>query len=61
MHLKGKISIEEICGEKKKPISTEGEEYGKAAFTHYLHNNKNGVSQSYKKDAISHLKNSLNY
>lgn len=32
-----------------------------AAFTHYLHNHKNGVSQFYKEDAIEYLKNFIKY
>ncbi len=59
MRLKEKISIEEVYGSKFQVTLIEGEDYGEAAFTHYLHNSKNGVSHFYKKDAISHLKNKL--
>lgn len=34
---------------------------GTAAFTHYLHNHKNGVSQFYKKDAVNFIKSAIEY
>jgi len=61
MELKEKISLEEICEQAFKIRVIEGSEYGKAAFTHYLHNNRNGVSQFYKKEALQHLKRTLEY
>jgi DNA (cytosine-5)-methyltransferase 1 len=61
MELKEKISLEEVCGQTFKIKVVEGSDYGKAAFTHYLHNNKNGVSQFYKKEAVQHLKRTLEY
>jgi len=36
-----------------------GKGYKPASFTHYLHNHKNGVSQFYKKDALSYVKEIL--
>lgn len=39
----------------------DSSEYGKAAFTHYLHNHQNGVSKFYKKEAIQHVKSALEY
>lgn len=39
--------------------SIESECLKQASFTHYLHNNKNGASQTYKKDALSYVKDVL--
>lgn len=61
MKLKEKISLEEVCGQTFKIRVVEASEYGKAAFTHYLHNHQNGVSQFYKKEAIQHVKRALEY
>jgi DNA (cytosine-5)-methyltransferase 1 len=61
MKLKEKISLEEVYGQTYKIRVIEASEYGKAAFTHYLHNHQNGVSQFYKKEAILHTKRALEY
>ena len=61
MKLKEKISLEEVCGQTFKIRVVEASEYGKAAFTHYLHNHQNGVSQFYKKEAIQHVKRAMEY
>jgi DNA (cytosine-5)-methyltransferase 1 len=61
MKLKEKISLEEVCGKTFKIRVVEASEYGKAAFTHYLHNHQNGVSKFYKKEAIQHVKRALEY
>jgi len=61
MKSKDKISIEEVCGQTFKNRISETSEYGKAAFTHYLHNRKNDVSKSYKKEAVTHVKLCLKY
>ena len=61
MKLKEKISLEEVCGQTFKIRVVEASEYGKAAFTHYLHNHQNGVSKFYKKEAIQHVKRALEY
>lgn len=61
MKLKEKISLEEVCGHTFKIRMLETSEYGKAAFTHYLHNHQNGVSKFYKKEAIRHVKHALEY
>jgi len=61
MKLKEKISLEEVCGQKFKIRVVEATEYGKAAFTHYLHNHQNGISKFYKKEAIQHVKRALEY
>jgi len=61
VHLKEKISIESF-GDKKFKVKLVGSEKDtEAAFTHYLHNHKNGVSQFYKPDAIEHVKSLIQY
>ncbi|MGH1385079.1 DNA cytosine methyltransferase [Kordia sp.] len=61
MLLKEKISIEDF-GEKKFKIKViESKKDTEAAFTHYLHNHKNGVSKSYKPDALEHVKTLFKY
>lgn len=61
MKFKEKISIEEVFGQKFKVRVVEPSDHGKAALTHYLHNSKNGVSQFYKKEAVKHVKQALEY
>ncbi len=61
MKLKEKISLEEVCGKTFKIRVVEASDYGKAAFTHYLHNHQNGVSRFYKAEAIEHVKRALEY
>ncbi|MGB0999193.1 MAG: DNA (cytosine-5-)-methyltransferase [Flavobacteriales bacterium] len=61
MLLKEKISIEHFEDKKFKIKLIESEKDTKAAFTHYLHNHKNGVSQFFKPDAIEHVKNLFEY
>ena len=61
MLLKEKISIENFGDKKFKIRLVESEKDTEAAFTHYLHNHRNGVSQFYKSDAIEHVKNLINY
>ncbi|MEP5613502.1 MAG: DNA cytosine methyltransferase [Cyclobacteriaceae bacterium] len=61
MELKEKISLEEVCGETFRVRVVEASDYGKAALTHYLHNHDNGVSQSFKKEAVKHVKHALEY
>ncbi len=61
MKLKEKISVEEVNGKTFKIRMVEASDYGKAAFTHYLHNHKNGVSKFYKNEAIQHVKRALEY
>lgn len=56
-----KISLEEIDGQKFKIRVIEPESNSNAVITHYVHNNKNGVSRSYKKDAIKFTKEILEY
>lgn len=52
MKVTGKISLEKIRNDRKNPITDF--DIKDAVITHYLHNNKNGVSQSFKKDAINY-------
>ncbi|WP_378184069.1 DNA cytosine methyltransferase [Aquimarina sp. SS2-1] len=61
MKLKEKITIEDFSGQPFKIRIVEPENQNKSAFTHYLHNQKNGVSQFYKKDAIEYVKEILSY
>lgn len=59
MELKERITLEDINGKSFKIRLIEPESPKKAAFTHYLHNHKNGVSQFYKSDAIEFVKDIL--
>lgn len=61
MKLKEKISVESFGDKRFKITLIESERDTEASFTHYLHNHKNGVSESYKPDAIEHVKNLLVY
>lgn len=61
MKAKEKISLNEIREQLFRTKGIEGPEYGGAAFTHYLHNNRNGVSQFYKEEAVQHIKSVLQY
>uniref|UniRef100_UPI00404B7144 DNA cytosine methyltransferase n=1 Tax=Flavobacterium sp. TaxID=239 RepID=UPI00404B7144 len=56
---KDKINIENIDGQIFEVKIFEPDTYKPASFTHYIHNHKNGVSQFYKKDAISYVKDIL--
>jgi len=59
--VKEKISIENFEDKKFKIRLIESNKDTEAAFTHYLHNSRNGVSQFYKPDAIQHVKNLFEY
>lgn len=61
MEINNKITIEEVCGNTFKNRVKEASENGKAAFTHYLHNHKNGVAKYYKEAALNHVKHALEY
>jgi DNA (cytosine-5)-methyltransferase 1 len=61
MNLKETITLEEVCGQTFKVRMVEASEYGKAAFTHYLHNYKYSFSKYFKKEAIQQIKNALEY
>ncbi len=60
MSLKQTISINEFDGKSYQIRLVEGVEE-KAVLTHYLHNYRNGVKKHYEKDAISTLKNFVEY
>ncbi|AFL80246.1 DNA-methyltransferase Dcm [Aequorivita sublithincola DSM 14238] len=57
--MKEKIKIENIDGKLFEIKLVEPDNYKPASFTHYLHNNKNGISKFYKKDALAHVKEIL--
>tara|TARA_R110002126_G_scaffold75715_2_gene188920 strand:- start:304 stop:1572 length:1269 start_codon:yes stop_codon:yes gene_type:complete len=59
MKLKERITLEDINDKRFKIRIIEPESHGKAAFTHYLHNHKNGISKFYKNDAIEFVKDVL--
>lgn len=61
MKFKEKISLEIIEDKMFKVRVVEPDNYNNAALTHYLHNSENGVSQFYKKDAISFTKEILQH
>lgn len=61
MSLKEKISIENFEDKKFKIRLVESEKDTEAAFTHYLHNQKNKISKFYKPDALEHVKNLFEY
>jgi DNA (cytosine-5)-methyltransferase 1 len=54
-----KIKIEDIGNSKLKVRSIEPMNNKMAVITHYLHNNTNGVSKKYKKDAQLYVKEYL--
>tara|TARA_R110002072_G_scaffold196976_1_gene354555 strand:+ start:64 stop:282 length:219 start_codon:yes stop_codon:yes gene_type:complete len=55
---KERIDIENIDGQLFEIKIIEPDDSKPASFTHYLHNHKNGVSQFYKKDALSFVNQS---
>src|SRR5699024_5308141 len=59
MKFKEKISLETIGDKKFRIRLVESENNKKAILTHYLHNSKNGISKTYKKDAIAFTKELL--
>jgi len=59
MKIKEKISFEEINGKTFKIREIEALDNGKAAFTHFLNNSKNGISQKYIDEATQHVKYAL--
>lgn len=56
-----KISIAEVAGKRVRIGVVELENNKEAVLTHYLHNQENGVSKFYKKDAIKYTKEILQY
>ncbi len=62
MKLKKSISFENLSDKKFKiTLVEEANTEAEAAFTHFLHNHKNGVSQFYKDDAIKYIKSFVKY
>lgn len=61
MQFREKILIESFEDKKFKIRLIDSNKDTEASFTHYLQNHKNGVSSFYKKDAIEHVKNLLEY
>src|SRR5690606_26796400 len=61
MLIKEKISIEEFDDKSYQIRLVEPLEEEKAVLTHYLHNIHNGVSKYYKKEALSVLRNYVEY
>jgi len=59
MELKERITIDDFQGTTFKVKIIELENEQNASFTHYLHNHKNGASQSYKQNALEHVKDVL--
>ncbi len=53
------LSIEDFNGTKVKVRLVQPGTDEKSAFTHYLHNNENGVSKKFKKGAVSYVKSKL--
>lgn len=56
-----KITFEEIDGNSYKIRIFENIDNGKAALTHYLYNQNNGVSKYFRSKAIDHIKYTLKY
>lgn len=61
MKLKEKISLEKVFEKEYKIKLSEPKSNKEAVITHFLHNDKNGVSQFYKKDAVNFTKEILQY
>lgn len=61
MRLKERISIENFGDKRFKITLIESDKDTEASFTHYLHNFKSGAVESYKPDAVEHVKSLLEY
>ena len=61
MKVKEKISLDTLNDKLFRKRIEEPENFNEAAFTHYLHNNTNGVSKFYKKEAVKLTKEILEY
>ncbi|MEG2308074.1 DNA cytosine methyltransferase [Chryseobacterium sp.] len=61
MLIKEKISIEEFDNKSYQIRLVEPFEEEKAILTHYLHNIHNGVSEYYKKEALTVIKDYIEY
>jgi DNA (cytosine-5)-methyltransferase 1 len=61
MKFKEQISLETLDKKMFNGLDLDQENNNEAALTHYLHNNKNGVSEFYKKDAVKFTREILEY
>ena len=61
MNLKEKISIENFNDKDFRIRFIGAEDAREAAFTHFIHNHKNGVSQYFRDGAIQYVKSLLEY
>ena len=61
MNIQEKISIEEYSGKLYKMRIFESNDNKEAVITHFLHNNLNGISKTYKKDAVKFTREILKY
>lgn len=59
MEITDKISLKYLTERRNKVNPNDPEDYKESALTHFLHNNKNGVSSYYKDDAISFTQETL--
>lgn len=60
MKMNDQLRIEDLKAKKFKPNSVDLRQT-ESAFTHYLHNYRNGVSKKYKSGAIEHVRQFLEY
>lgn len=56
-----KLTRGEISSKAFKSGLEGSSEYGRAAFSHYIHNHGNGVSRFYKREAVLHVKRALQH
>lgn len=61
MKPKGKIKLEEVIKKPSKFNLKESDGNGGAALTHFLYNQKNGITKVFKKEAIKYYKKALTY
>lgn len=61
MNKKEKISFEEVCGQTYLERLVDVSNYGKAALSHYLYNEKSRKLNSYNREALHHVKRALEY
>jgi len=61
MKIKERISLDKVFEKEYKSKVVELENNKEAIITHFLHNNKNGVSRFFKQDAIKYTKEILQH
>lgn len=59
--VKVKISLNNFSNKINKSYSIKDLQIKKAVITHYLHNHENGAAKYFKKDAIKHIKELVEY